>query len=140
MRRGEGWQMKYSIFLALCAVSLAAETPERCVMSMGIPAYPRLAEQARIEGTVKVGITVDEAGAVVKATGISGHPMLQAAAVENAKTWRFAPVKGKSSVLIITYEYRIEGQEIERPADCARVKLELPARVEVSTPPMQPQP
>jgi len=77
--------MKYAICLCLLAATLGAETPERCVTSIGIPAYPRLAEQARIECTVKVGITIDEAGAVVTATGVSGHPILQAAAVENAR-------------------------------------------------------
>ena len=65
--------MKYAICLCLLAATLGAETPERCVTSIGIPAYPRLAEQARIECTVKVGITIDEAGAVVTATGVSGH-------------------------------------------------------------------
>lgn len=128
--------MKYAICLCLLAATLGAETPERCVTSIGIPAYPRLAEQARFEGTVKVGITIDEAGAVVTATGVSGHPILQAAAVENAKTWHFTPIKGKSSVFIITYEFRIEGQEVEAPLRCPKVKLDLPARVEISSPPI----
>jgi TonB family protein len=128
--------MKHAVLLAIAAVCFAGEIPERCVTSLGIPIYPRLAQQAHIEGTVKVGITVDETGAVVKATGISGHQMLQAAALENAKTWRFAPLTGKSSVFVITYEYRIEGQEVEKPTGCPKVKLELPSRVEVSSPPL----
>jgi TonB family protein len=128
--------MKYATLLVLTAICLAAETSERCVTSIGIPIYPRLAEQARIEGTVKVGITVDETGAVVKASGISGHQMLQGAAVEKAKTWRFGAAKGKSSVFIITYEFRIEGQEVETPVGCSKVKLDLPTTVEVSSPPI----
>ena len=52
--------MKVSLLLCLLATSVAAENPDRCVTSIGIPVYPPLAEQARIEGTVKVGITVDE--------------------------------------------------------------------------------
>jgi hypothetical protein len=71
--RGSGLQtlsaMKYATLLVLTAICLAAETSERCVTSIGIPVYPRLAEQARIEGSVKVGITVDETGAVATATG-----------------------------------------------------------------------
>jgi TonB family protein len=107
--------------VAISAVTLAAKIPERCVTSMGIPTFPRLGQRARIEGTVKVGIAVDEAGAVVKATAISGHQLLQAVAAENAKTWHFAPVNGKTSVLLITYEHRIEGQEIKKPGDCPKV-------------------
>jgi TonB family protein len=128
--------MKYAIFVSLTAFCLAAENPERCVTSIGVPAYPPLAEQARIEGTVKVGVTVDETGAVAKATGISGQPMLLAAAVENVKTWRFTPIKGKSSVFVITYEFRIEGQEVYAPVGCPKVKLDLPVKVEVSSPPI----
>jgi TonB family protein len=128
--------MKYAIFVSLTAFCLAAESPERCVMSIGIPVYPPLAEQARVEGTVKVGITVDETGAVAKATGMSGQPMLLAAALENVKTWRFAPIKGKSSVFVITYEFRIEGQEVHAPVGCSKVKLDLPAKVEISSPPI----
>jgi TonB family protein len=118
--RGSGLQtlsaMKYATLFVLTAI-LAAETSERCVTSIGIPVYPRLAEQARIEGTVKVGITVDETAAVVKATGISGHQMLQAAAVEKAKTWRFgaAAAKGKSSVFIITYGSELKAKKLRRP-------------------------
>jgi TonB family protein len=124
--------------LVLNSASFAAEVPERCVTSMGIPTYPRLAQQARIEGAVKVVITVDEAGVVVRASAMSGHQMLQAAAVDNAKTWRFAPsAMGKLAVLVITYEYRIEGQEVEMTDHrCPRVKLDLPERVEVSSPPI----
>jgi len=132
--------MKYAIVLLLSVASLAADISERCVLSVGIPSYPQLAEQARLEGIVKVGLTVDAAGAVVKATGISGHPMLQAAALENVKTWRFAPVTGKTSILLITYEYRIEGQEVNELPRCPKIKLELPVRVEISGPPMAPQP
>jgi len=61
--------------------------------------------------------------------------MLQAAAVEKAETWRFGAAKGKSSVFIITYEFRIEGQEVETPVGCSKVKLDLPTTVEVSSPP-----
>src|SRR3954470_818207 len=121
--------MKYAILVSLTAFCLAAESPDRCVTSIGVPTYPRLAEQAHIEGTVKVGITVDDTGAVAKATGMSGQPMLLAAAVENVETWRFTPIKGKSSVFVITYEFRIEGQEVYGPVGCSKVKLDLPHKV-----------
>ncbi len=130
--------MRNAIILPLVFATLsvlAADNPERCVVSIGIPTYPSLAQQARIEGTVKVGITVDPAGEVVKATALSGHKMLQPAALENVKTWRFARSE-KSSVLIITYNYSVEGQEVNAPGTCPHVKLDLPTRVEISVPPV----
>lgn len=133
--------MKWIVVLLVSVVSFAADTPDRCLTAMSIPTYPRLAQQARIEGTVKVGLTVDGTGTVVKASAIAnyGHPMLQAAAVENAKTWRFTPSrKGKSSVLIITYEYRIEGEEIPSNENiCPTVTLRAPARVEIAAHPFE---
>lgn len=133
--------MRCAVLLLLSIVSLAADVPERCVTGINIPTYPRLAQQARIQGTVKIGVTVDDKGVVVKASAIAsfGHPMLQEAAVENAKSWKFAPsANTKSSVLIITYEYRIEGQEVlSNDFRCPSVKLDLPSRVEISARPIR---
>jgi hypothetical protein len=52
--RGSGLQtlsaMKYATLLVLTAICLAAETSERCVTSIAIPVYPRLAEAAAFDG------------------------------------------------------------------------------------------
>src|SRR3712207_8126518 len=45
------------------------------------PAYPPIAKAARASGTVTVQILVDESGRVVSASAVSGHPLLQQAAV-----------------------------------------------------------
>lgn len=55
------------------------------------PPYPPAARAARAEGTVTVQVTVDEEGKVVSASAISGHPLLQAAAVSAARQARFSP-------------------------------------------------
>jgi TonB family protein len=56
------------------------------------PAYPPIARAAHASGTVEVAIVVDELGQVVSAKSISGHPLLQAAAVSAARYARFQPV------------------------------------------------
>jgi hypothetical protein len=49
---------------------------------------------------------------------------------------RALPFNG-TEVLVITYEYRIEEQEVEMTVGrCPRVKLDLPERVGVSSPPL----
>jgi protein TonB len=53
--------------------------------------YPSLARVARIGGSVVVEVTVDEAGAVISARAISGHPLLKDAAVNAARQWQFSP-------------------------------------------------
>jgi TonB family protein len=55
------------------------------------PKYPKEAKKARLEGEVKVKITVDEKGRVVKAAALNGDPILQEAAVKAAFKWRFEP-------------------------------------------------
>ena len=53
--------------------------------------YPPLARAARIKGSVVVEVTVDEAGAVISAQAISGHPLLKDSAVSAARQWQFTP-------------------------------------------------
>ena len=55
------------------------------------PAYPAVAKAARASGTVTVAITVDETGKVISARAVSGHPLLQQAAVQAAYQARFTP-------------------------------------------------
>jgi TonB family protein len=79
----------------------AAKPGERAPVSGGVlngkalelpqPEYPAIAAQARAAGTVTVQILVDEAGNVVSAHAVSGHPLLQAAAVAAARQARFSP-------------------------------------------------
>jgi TonB family protein len=57
------------------------------------PVYPVDAKQARIRGTVKVEVKIDEEGNVVSAEAVEGPKELRAAAVEAAKKARFAPTR-----------------------------------------------
>lgn len=55
------------------------------------PEYPPIAKQARAQGDVIVQLTVDEEGYVIAAAAVSGHPLLQQAAVRAVKQYRFEP-------------------------------------------------
>lgn len=57
------------------------------------PAYPAMARAARASGTVVVQIIIDEEGNVISAKAVSGHPLLQAAAVDAAREAKFTPTK-----------------------------------------------
>ena len=60
-------------------------------VSKPAPAYPAIAKAARASGSVTVQITVDENGRVVSAQAVSGHPLLQQAAANAVRQWRFTP-------------------------------------------------
>jgi protein TonB len=57
------------------------------------PAYPPIAKSAHAAGTVVVQVTIDETGKVISAKAVSGHPLLQQAAVQAAYQARFSPTQ-----------------------------------------------
>jgi periplasmic protein TonB len=57
------------------------------------PPYPAIARSAHASGSVQVQVLIDENGNVVSAHAVSGHPLLQAAAVAAARASKFSPTK-----------------------------------------------
>lgn len=55
------------------------------------PAYPPLARQARIQGTVLLQAIIGKEGSIERLRLVSGHPMLAPAAIEAVKQWRYRP-------------------------------------------------
>lgn len=84
------------------------------------PSYPPLANQARIEGVVRLRLTLGQTGNVLSATVLSGNPVLARAAQINVLGWRFAwPCSGSdlqapASVVDFTYEFQLKGVTQER--------------------------
>jgi protein TonB len=76
------------------------------------PVYPPIAKAARASGTVTVQILVDESGRVVSASAVSGHPLLQSAAVAAARQARFSPtlLSGQPVKVsgVITYNFVLQ--------------------------------
>jgi Ca-activated chloride channel homolog len=60
-------------------------------ISLPRPTYPAAAKSAGTSGKVVVEVTIDEDGKVVEARAVSGHPMLQQAAVQAARLAKFSP-------------------------------------------------
>jgi protein TonB len=57
------------------------------------PAYPEIARQARIGGVVVLDCTIDQDGRVVDVRVISGHPLLNEAALSAVRQWRYRPTR-----------------------------------------------
>lgn len=81
-------------------------------ISLPKPAYPPIAKAARASGTVTVQVTINESGSVISATAISGHPLLQASAVQAARSARFSPtlLSGQPVKVtgVITYNFTLQ--------------------------------
>lgn len=64
------------------------------------PAYPALAKQARIQGSVVLRAIINREGVIENLQAMSGPPMLEQAAIEAVKQWRYKP-------------YLLDGEPIE---------------------------
>ncbi len=56
------------------------------------PSYPRLALTARITGTVRLQATISREGGIENLHVLSGHPLLNDAAMDAVRNWRYRPV------------------------------------------------
>ena len=66
-----------------------AKAPQLLVSSA--PIYPALARQAHVEGQVTIEAVVDTSGKLINMTVISGPPLLQQAAIDSLRTWKYQP-------------------------------------------------
>lgn len=75
------------------------------------PAYPLLARQAKLEGSVVIDAVIDEHGNVVEMHALSGSPLLIPAAMDALRQWRYAPtlVNGQAVPveLTVTLTFRL---------------------------------
>jgi periplasmic protein TonB len=55
------------------------------------PLYPPLARQTRISGTVRLHAIISKDGTIQQLEVLSGHPLLQAAALDAVRQWRYQP-------------------------------------------------
>jgi TonB family protein len=75
------------------------------------PIYPAAAKQSSIQGSVTVSANIDVNGKVVSAKALSGPLLLQAAAVDAVKQWKYSPglIDGKPapSQVTVGVEFRM---------------------------------
>jgi protein TonB len=77
------------------------QAPKKITVSSGVmagnrivgetPQYPAIAKAARIQGTVVLQATISKGGTIENLRVISGPPMLQGAAAEAVRSWRYKP-------------------------------------------------
>jgi TonB family protein len=82
-------------------------TKEPQILSSSAPIYPAMAKQARIEGQVTIDAVIDTTGRLTNMTVVSGAPLLQQAALDSLRTWKYQsgylnekPVPTKTSITV----------------------------------------
>jgi TonB family protein len=85
------------------------------------PAYPPIAKAAGATGAVQVQVTLNEAGKVVEAQAVSGHPLLRDAALAAARQWEFKPIQISGNPVkaqgLLTFNFTLEG--VSEPVNAA---------------------
>lgn len=73
--------------------SIRISTPviEGMLIQKTIPIYPTIARDTRTQGTVILAAVISKTGTIESLHVISGPPMLQQAALNAVKTWRYRP-------------------------------------------------
>jgi protein TonB len=76
------------------------------------PHYPRLARVRGLEGEVIIKVAVNPAGVPVKTSLVrsSGHPVLDNAALEGLKKWRFGPTSEITQTIAFTTQKTVKFQ------------------------------
>ncbi|HTV04013.1 MAG TPA: energy transducer TonB [Acidobacteriaceae bacterium] len=83
--------------LALAVCALPAAAAGRKIERRVPPVYPELAKRMHIGGTVRVAATIAADGTVTQAKAISGNKLLESAAENAIRQWKFAPGDGTST-------------------------------------------
>lgn len=89
------------------------------------PVYPPIAQAAHVEGDVSIMMTIDSAGRVIAARVVSGPPMLQGAALDSVKHYRFTPFSDagpeQSVTTTLTVPFALQSVDISyKPASSAK--------------------
>lgn len=96
------WVMVAVLGLALCSPASTTES-ERKVLSKVKPAYPALAREINISGTVKIEAVITANGTVKAVRPLGGHPLLILSATDALRKWRYAP--GPETTVIVEFQF-----------------------------------
>jgi TonB family protein len=109
------------LLMAICVMSAGAgaaikQEPQQAkvkVIHKVDPVYPEEAEREGVEGKVVLDVTVEQNGEVSMAKVLSGHKLLQQAAVDAVKQWRFANSVNDSVTIQLTISFSLSGSATE---------------------------
>ena len=113
--------------IAVSASAMKKEAVEVCVVQVLTPRYPPIARQARIEGEVQMEVLLTPNGSVREIKPINGHPLLQQAADESIRQWKFKCSSWKCPEnlkvpLVVVFRLRSETKH----SDCPHITVSQP--------------
>src|SRR5215469_17631981 len=95
------------------------------------PEYPAVAYQARIQGDLRLRVSVNTDGKIISIDSSSGADILVAEAKADVVEWTYTPM-GEPVKLDIIYTFRLEKPETER-SPVPRVRVESPVLIIITS-------
>jgi protein TonB len=77
--------------VAVQRIRVSSGVTQGMVVKRVEPTYPAIAKTARVQGTVILAAVIGKDGTIQNLHVVSGHPLLQGAAMEAVKQWRYKP-------------------------------------------------
>ena len=109
-----------ALFLILFALALTGnamsfpgprqQQPQLKAIHKVDPEYPEEARNAGVQGKVVLEITIEENGEVSEAKVINGHRLLNQAAIDAVKQWRFSNPLKEQAVVQLTIAFTLDDQ------------------------------
>ena len=97
--------------VVICIAVAAQSGPT--LITVKIPQYPPVARQARVQGIVKLTFSLAaNQGEPTNMEVVSGHPLLNACALENVKSWKFENPYKVERKYDTTLEFRFSSEEM----------------------------
>jgi TonB family protein len=101
LRQGAKKLLQAAALALLVTVARPASAgDDRAVKSRVSPVYPEIAKRLHVSGEVKLEATVDAQGKVKDVKPVSGNRMLEEAAEDAVRQWRFEPGDGDATVTV----------------------------------------
>jgi len=101
LRQRAKWLLQAAALALLVTLALPARAgDDRAVKSRVAPVYPEIAKRMRVAGEVTLEATVDAKGKVKDVKPVSGNRMLEEAAEDAVRQWKFEPGDGDATVIV----------------------------------------
>lgn len=77
------------------------------LVSRVLPVYPQIAQSARVQGLVVLGLSLTTEGRAVQVRVLRSVPLLDQAAIDAVRQWQFEPPSDKSATVTVTVSFSL---------------------------------
>jgi TonB family protein len=94
-----GQRLRLVVFSLITVTASGQEN--RKLIDQPVPAYPPIARQVGLSGSVKVEVVVAPNGRVKDVKVIGGHPLFVDSTLEALKKWKYAPSNTETTATLV---------------------------------------